>query len=160
MLICDIDGCIFDNQHRKHLIPSDKSDTHAWSQFNKGCLEDLPIMERIEFVKHLAVMAEEEQHKKITFVTARGESARHETTRQLMRFFSHFNYQLLMRPMNDQRCSIDFKRSVFHQLSNNMNEHSLIIDDNPGVISMVKINFPHINRLLVKSFDCTVTEVR
>jgi hypothetical protein len=101
-------------------------------------------------------MLEGEYYRKITFITSRGEDAREETEDQLCRYFFNFNFTLIMRPMTDNRSTVDFKRDAFHQLSEGMNDRSLIIDDNPEIIKMIAINFPHVNRLLVESFDCTL----
>ena len=157
MFICDIDGCITDNMHRVALIPTDKSSVMVWTRFNKVCANDLPITPIINFVKHHATMLKGDHHRKITFINSRGEDARTETADQLCRYFFDFKCKLIMRPMTDNRSTVDFKRDAFHQLSEDMNTRSLIIDDNPEIIKMISINFPHINRLLVESFDCTLS---
>lgn len=157
MFICDIDGCIFDNTHRVDLIPTNKHSSAAWSDFNKACANDSPITPRINFVKHHAKMLNDEQYRKITFITARGENARAETLEQLQQYFFNFKFELIMRPMDDNRSTVDYKRDAFYQLSDGMNERSLIIDDNPEIIKMISIHFPQVNRLLVESFDCTLS---
>ena len=156
MFICDIDGCIFDNTHRVDLIPTNKHSAAAWDEFNKACANDSPITPRINFVKHYAKMLVDEQYRKIVFITARGENARAETLDQLQRHFFNFNYDLIMRPMSDNRSTVHFKRDAFYELSDQMSERSLIIDDNPEIIKMVATNFPQVSRLLVESFDCTL----
>ncbi len=162
MIICDIDGCIFDNTHRAHLVPKDKNHTPHWTAFNQACADDKPVMAVIKFVKFLARMADLKQHRQITFITSRGENVREQTAKQLYSQFAAFDCKLIMRPMNDHRDTIDYKRDVFskliNQLSDNFlnNEQITLLDDHPCIVKMVKVNFPQINPILVPSFDCTV----
>ena len=156
MIICDIDGCIFDNRQRSHLMPANREYTPGWSIFNKACGGDRPIMPIINLVKHQARMADYDLHRKITFITSRAEDAREETAKQLSAFFLTYNCKLIMRKMSDNRSTVDYKREKFSELSEQITEGSLIIDDQPGIIKMVAVNFPHAQRLLVQSFDCTV----
>lgn len=156
MIICDIDGCIFDNNHRIDLVPEDKSSVDKWTRFNKACLRDKPIKNVIDFVKFLAMQRTNEHHRAITFVTSRGLNAKEETMDQLTLNFFDFKITLKMRPLDDNRSTVDFKRDMFFQLSDKFDQSTIIIDDHPGVIEMVAINFPMVNRVLVPSFDCTV----
>lgn len=157
MIICDIDGCIFDNNQRVHLIPDDKSSVENWAQFNKACLSDRPIKSVIDFVKFLALQRTGEHHRAITFVTSRGLDAKEETRAQLTARFFDFNISVKMRSMSDNRSTVDYKRDVLTGLSHQFVSDSVIIDDHAGVIKMVEQDFPMINRILVPSFDCTIT---
>ncbi len=152
MLISDIDGCIFNNYHRAHLIPSDRTKTPNWTDFNQACLMDLPVTPVIDSIRHIA----KARNCKITFLTSRGDDARAETVRQLNLFFSDIPFDLHMRPMSDHRCTVDFKRDVIRYLSPMFNPNSLIFDDHSGIIDMCAQDFPLLNRFLVKSYDCTV----
>lgn len=157
MIVCDIDGCIFDNTHRAHLIPEDKSYTPNWTVFNKACGGDRAILPVINLVKFMAKLTNyDDDHRKITFVTSRDVAARKQTESQLFQHFKGFRCKLLMREMDDHRDTVDYKRAVFNQLSDKFKKDSIIIDDHPGIIEMVKKSFPQVNRLLVPSFDCTV----
>jgi hypothetical protein len=152
MVICDIDGCIFGNIQRAHLIPKDRSYMPNWTKFNEACGGDKPILAVINLVKHMA----DNGNNKILFVTSRGENVRQQTREQLVGHFSDFRCDLFMRPMDDHRSTIDYKRDVLCKLKNGFNEWSIIIDDHPGIVEMVKKDFPALNRLLVPSYDCTV----
>ena len=151
MVICDIDGCIFDNLHRAHLVPSDKSYTPNWTEFNKACVADKPVTAIINLVKHLA-----DRGNKLIFVTSRGDNVRRETSEQLFHQFYGYGVELIMRPMDDHRSTIDYKRDVIDRLKGEFSEWSIIIDDHPGIVEMVANDFPELNRLLVPSYDCTV----
>jgi hypothetical protein len=155
MIVCDIDGCIFSNLQRTHLTPKDKSNVHHWTEFNEACVEDEAIIPVINLVKHLA-----REHKRIVFVTSRGDNVRKQTQEQLFGHFYDFGCKLMMRPMDDHRDTIDYKRDVFLSLSHEFTDSTVIIDDHPGIIKMVSVNFPQVNRILVPSFDCTVINER
>jgi hypothetical protein len=155
MIVCDIDGCIFGNFHRANLVPENKGHTPNWTAFNEACVEDEAIIPVINLVKHLA-----RAHKKIVFFTSRGYNVRKQTKEQLFGHFYDFGCKLMMRPMNDHRDTIDYKRDVFLSLSHEFTDSTIIIDDHPGIIKMVSVNFPQVNRILVPSFDCTVINER
>lgn len=157
MIVCDLDGCIFDNNHRKHLIPKNLNNPLGWNKFNQACANDGPILAVISFVKFLSKHRNDEQCQKIVFLTSRGEDSRSQTEKQLFRYFYQYNCTLIMRAMNDHRDTVDYKREMLHKLSDGFSHDSIIIDDHPGVIKMASITFPQINRMLVPSFDCTVT---
>lgn len=152
MVICDIDGCILENLHRRHLVPADRTVTRNWTTFNKACVDDKPIMPVINFVKHLA----EANQGAIVFVTSRGENVRRQTSTQIQNHFSGLSCRLIMRNMEDDRNTVDYKKDVLEQLSTDFNESSILIDDHPGIIEMAKTHFPQLNRMLVPSYDCTV----
>lgn len=152
MIICDIDGCILENQHRAHLIPEDRTKTENWTAFNKACLSDKPIMAVVNFVKHLA----EGRNEPVVFLTSRANNVRAETVQQLKECFGEMQCVLIMRSMTDDRSTIDYKSSVIEELSKCFEDWSIIIDDHPGIISMVKDKYPMLQRMLVPSYDCTV----
>lgn len=148
MLVVDIDGCVFDNNHRKNLIPKVANSPACWARFNDACDKDLPVYTVINFVNELS----KAHGQSLNFVTSRGETSYESTTRQLQTFFSDF--KLYMRPMSDNRHTVDYKRSVFAKMP--LTKNSVIIDDHPGIIQMVKNEFSYVNALLVQSHDCTV----
>lgn len=154
MVICDIDGCILENLHRAHLVPTDKSFTPNWTAFNKACVNDEPIEPVVEMVKHLAKKSTDP----IIFITSRGENVRNETAKQLFELFGEFSCRLVMREMDDHRDTIDYKRDELASLQHDFKEDSILIDDHPGIIEMAKVNFPQLNRVLVPSYDCTVIQ--
>jgi len=152
MIVVDLDGSTFDNMHRWALVPKDKSSVANWYKFNKACLRDRAIMPVINLVKHLAT----QENAQIAFVTSRGEDVREETKRQIYKHFAGYGSRLKMRPMDDNRCTVDYKRDVLEELKDEFNEWSIIIDDHPGIVEMVKKDFPQLNCMLVPSYDCTI----
>lgn len=148
MFIVDIDGCVFDNNHRKELIPQVAHSPACWARFNEACDKDLPIYPVINFVNQLS----KAHGKLVNFVTSRGEASYQSTTKQLQAYFSGF--ELYMRPMTDNRHTVDYKRSVFTKMP--LTKSSIIIDDHPEIIEMVRNEFSYVKAVLVQSHDCTV----
>ena len=60
IIFCDIDGTLFNNEHRVGAIPADRSNTANWHEFNALHIYDTPIQDRID--RHSA-QAKEQQEK-------------------------------------------------------------------------------------------------
>lgn len=152
MLLIDIDGVLFSNIQRRHLIPAPDDMGHAsnWSAFNSSCSDDTPINTMINLVKHLAPL-----HREKIFVTSRDEDSRGATLDQLEEHFFEFDYKVIMRPMDEHRPSTEYKRDVFAKLAPRFDNDTVLIEDNQSVVSMVKREFPQVNCLLVPSYDCS-----
>jgi hypothetical protein len=156
MIICDIDGCLFNNHQRKHLIPEDKSSVENWSAFNLACGGDTPILENIAWVNYLA----KNTGSPLIFLTARDWSIAGQTKAQLSAQFKGVDYGLYMRDEDDRRKSVEYKREALRLLSPKFLEDSVLIDDNRGIIAMAAEEYPQLNRILLPSFDCCNTEKR
>ena len=155
MIICDIDGTLFNNYHRVALVPANRTNTtnKDWSSYSAAHVDDLSIYPIINFVKHLAM------NSQIIFITSRCESFRETTGKQLFEHFSDHECDLIMRKINDNSAPAEFKRHHFKRLlDESINNENIIIDDNPEVIKMAKTNFPQADHILVPSFDCTVNK--
>ena len=55
IIACDIDGTLFNNEHRAEFIPQDKSHTDNWRRFNELHIYDEPIRYRIQILNLLAM---------------------------------------------------------------------------------------------------------
>lgn len=156
MIICDLDGTLFDNRHRANLIPCDKTKPEHWRLFNEACVDDAPVMQVINFVKYLA---RQTSKKQITFVTGRAEYARKQTALQLVEHFAAFDCKLFMRQNHDGRSNMEVKRGVLHQLSNKFDDANYFFEDDGSVINMARIHFPQLFIVPVPSYDITVAGV-
>lgn len=135
-LICDLDGCLFDNTWREHLIPEDKSRTEGWVEFNKACKDDPVISDTLDIVDCLMMHANFDQ---LIFVTGRGIQAEEECKEALEGTFLDYSV-LIMRPENDHRKAVHFKRDVFSQL--HIQPNDVLVEDDPAIIKMVQEEFP------------------
>lgn len=137
-LIVGIDGTLFDNTQRQHLIPEDVSRTENWIAFNNTCLDDEPMIDVINNIDRLMSIPD----TKVTFLTSRGESARVNTAKQLRKYLNTMYTRLEMRPMDYHLPPVEFKKQWLE--NNYKGELALLFDDHPDIINMVRQNFPTI----------------
>ncbi len=160
-LIVDIDGTLFDNTQRLHLVPKDPSHTENWTPFNKACEDDAPIPHIINQVCKLFEMDQLSQPR-LDFLTSRGADALPETHRQLSKYFDMHrgNINLYMRAMDCYLPPADYKygmlRLMFKQGISQI-KPVILFDDHPAVIDMVQKHFPFITTVQVPSQCITVT---
>lgn len=113
--ICDLDGTLYDNRHRAHLMPTGdkRNDTEAWAQFNGACRGDKPIEEMLFTIKTLIANGED-----VRFLTGRGKSAYLPTMDRLHNDLelSRTLIKLQMRPMDDHRSVAEFKTDALRRL--------------------------------------------
>lgn len=77
LILCDIDGTLFDNTHRAHLLPVNAATTEDWEAFNAAHVDDQPIGYRIGLLNVLA-----DEHR-VIYITGRTETQRATTEQQL-----------------------------------------------------------------------------
>ncbi|QBQ76673.1 hypothetical protein PTXU04_00059 [Escherichia phage PTXU04] len=113
--ICDLDGTLYDNRHRAHLMPTgdNRNSTEAWAQFNGACRGDKPIPNMLAIIKQLLASGED-----VRFLTGRGKSAYLPTMDRLHNDLelSRTLIKLQMRPMDDHRSAEEFKADALLRL--------------------------------------------
>jgi hypothetical protein len=110
--IFDLDGCISDDRHRRHLLPHTfRSNPRPldYTAYHALCGEDAPI-------NHHALHERIDTHR-IVFITARPEACRKATESwlRLAHTLSPREYDLLMRPAGDLRPSPGLKVDLFER---------------------------------------------
>lgn len=138
MLIVDLDGTLFDNSHRAHLVPrSDQHKPKAWTPFNSACGDDTPNLDLIRVIRTNSL-----RHN-VVFLTGRDEDSRAPTEKQLKRYFNRCEWDLNMRPMDEGRSGHEFKRDILPEII--AGESNIIMwDDDERVVNMVVKHFPQI----------------
>lgn len=136
--IIDLDGTLYDNSHRQHLIPADRNNTAGWVPFNAACEKDILRKEVANLVRAVAVEGGD-----VIFLTARGEDAREPTFNRLHQDFSFaYSSDLIMRQMNDHRSAAEFKSSFISGLKSEFSvyrDHTLVaIEDDPAVVDAMR----------------------
>lgn len=131
--ICDLDGTLYDNRHRAHLMPTvdKRNDTEAWVNFNMACRDDKPIPNMRVIIRQLLTSGED-----VRFLTGRGVSAYLPTMHRLHADFgiSRTFIKLQMRPMDDHRSAADFKCDVLRRLLKTyVTEKFTCFEDDPDV---------------------------
>lgn len=131
--ICDLDGTLYDNRHRAHLMPTGdkRNDTEAWAEFNGACRDDTPIPNMLAIIKQLLASGAD-----VRFLTGRGKSAYLPTMDRLHNDLgiSRTLIKLQMRPMDDHRRAAEFKCDALRRLLKTYGtEKFTCFEDDPDV---------------------------
>lgn len=134
MYVIDLDGTLYDNRKRAHLIPQDKSKTSNWVDFNSACAGDEL---RLSVFRLVDILLQNREH--VVFMTSRGEDARVQTLARLSADFclNPGVIRLVMRPMDDHRSSAQAKSKMLveylQQVNHGKSTPVMAIDDDASV---------------------------
>ena len=148
IIACDIDGTLFNNEHRAEFIPQDKSHADNWRRFNELHIYDEPIQYRIKFLRLLAMMP----GVRIVYITGRSDEFRDETIARL-NLVQAPNGNLYMRQSDDHRKAADVKVDIIRRAIGH--DGFALIDDDASVCNAVAKAFPNANVIKVPSQDCS-----
>lgn len=142
LYIFDLDGVLFDNSHRQHLLPKgDGSTTEQWDAFNLACEHDAPITHMWQLLAELL-----RGGNRVMFLTGRSEVCRPQTTRAIMRHIQNspdvfcgrvltgLKPEPVMRPVDDHRPAHEFKRDVIKPISQMEQRRIVLVDDDLRII--------------------------
>jgi ribonucleotide monophosphatase NagD (HAD superfamily) len=137
LYIFDLDGVLFDNSHRQHLLPKgDGRTTEQWDAFNLACEGDAPIMHMWQLMVELL-----RNGHTVRFLTGRSEVCRAATVRairkvsvEVLRHDVLVANSLIMRPVDDHRPAHEFKRDVVQLLSVCEDRRLVLVDDDLRII--------------------------
>lgn len=145
LYIFDLDGVLFDNSHRQHLLPTgDGATTEQWDAFNLACEDDAPI-------RHLWQMLNEMLRAntggQVVFLTGRSEVCRMQTARSIAKamgwnpdgfLVKSLARTLRMRPADDRRRAAEFKYDAISQIKSELkDDHRLVlVDDDYSIIGV------------------------
>ena len=147
IIACDIDGTLFNNEHRAEFIPQDKSHADNWRKFNELHIYDEPIQYRIKFLRLLAMMP----GVRIVYITGRSDEFRDETIARL-NLVQAPKGNLYMRQSDDHRNAAGFKIDIIRRAIGH--DGFALIDDDASVCYAVAKVFPNANVIKVPSQDC------
>ena len=147
IIACDIDGTLFNNDHRAEFIPQDKSHADNWRRFNELHIYDEPIQYRIKFLRLLAMMP----GVRIVYITGRSDEFRDETIARL-NLVQAPKGNLYMRQSDDHRKAADVKIDIIRRAIGH--DGFALIDDDASVCNAVANAFPNANVIKVPSQDC------
>lgn len=135
--IIDLDGTLYDNNHRQHLIPEDKHDTAAWVEFNSACAGDTLREDMADLVRSILLSGRE-----AIFLTGRGEAAREPTMKRILNDFNFIETPtLIMRPMDSMVPPESYKRTAVELLraSSRWGNYKFIaIEDDPAIVDVFR----------------------
>ena len=160
LYIFDLDGVLFDNSHRQHLLPTgDGQTTEQWDAFNLACEDDEPIHHMWQMLNEMLRAGEGSQ---VLFLTGRSEVCRMETARAIAKvmkwkddsfLIKPFARTIHMRPADDHRRAADFKHDAIEQIKGEEKDkyRIVLVDDDPSIIEACA---PLVDRaILVKPFS-------
>ena len=147
IIACDIDGTLFNNEHRAEFIPQDKSHADNWRRFNELHIYDEPIQYRIKFLRLLAMMP----GVRIVYITGRSDEFRDETIARL-NLVQAPKGNLYMRQSGAHRKAADVKIDIIRRAIGH--DGFALIDDDASVCNAVAKAFPNANVIKVPSQDC------
>lgn len=135
--IIDLDGTLYDNSHRQHLIPADRSNTAGWVEFNCACTDDVLREDMSDLVRSVLLSGRE-----VIFLTGRGEAAGEQTMQRLLKDFNFIEQPtLIMRPMDCHTSSAEFKRDAVQRIrdSERWAGYDLIaLEDDPSIVEVMR----------------------
>ncbi len=150
LIVCDIDGTLFDNAQRERFIPADGSTTAQWDEFNRHHLFDAPIQYRIDWLNLLAY------RNRLVYLTGRPQ-AHYATTRVQLRANKCPAGNLIMRDDEDHRSGAYVKVDLLRELleQDRVSHHEVVvIEDDHRICDLLAAEFPGINVILVPSMCC------
>ena len=127
-IIFDVDGTIADCEHRRHLVTGEKKD---WKNFKKAAEYDTPIQWVCDVAKRFIANGDD-----VAFFSARNESQRKITEKQISKWIGDGHKGLFLRPDGDYRSDVEFKRELANKFLDMGGKIDLIFDDRQCVVDM------------------------
>lgn len=145
LYIFDLDGVLFDNSHRQHLLPTgDGQTTEQWDAFNMACENDEPIHHMWQMLHELWGSGH-----RIQFLTGRSEVCRVRTVNAICKalapkhwMFDGISDRLTMRPVDEHRRAAEFKYDAIKQIADVTEATAgpmvelVLVDDDYSIISI------------------------
>lgn len=150
IIFSDVDGTLFNNEHRAGAIPADLSNTANWHEFNALHIYDTPIQYRIDLLNALAM-----EHL-VIYLTSRTETFAASTKAQL-NMAKCPPGTLVMRGVDDHSPSAEFKLDAIERelACRGLNgDRFMLIDDDKHVCDAVTARYPMARVIKVPSQCC------
>ena len=127
-IIFDVDGTIADVEHRRHLVNGDNKD---WKNFRLATVDDTPVQWVCDIAKRYIAQGDE-----VAFFSARNESEREITEKQISQWIGDGHKGVFLRPDGDYRCDAEFKSELADKFLEMGGKIDLIFDDRQKVVDM------------------------
>ena len=150
IIFCDIDGTLFNNEHRARAIPEDRSHTANWHEFNALHIYDDAITHRIQLLNFLAM-----EHM-VIYLTSRTDYF-HGSSKAQLNMAKCPPGPLIMRGEHEHRPSAEFKVDA---IADELMQRGLgdaefmLIDDDNGACDAVAARYPMARIVNVPSQCC------
>ena len=131
LIVWDLDGVLADNRHRLSYILGDHPD---WDAYKRHMHEDSLVTELAAVARALFHIG----HTQVV-VTGRMDDERHDTRAWMSRHYLLYLFdEIRMRPVGDHRRALVVKREILEQLRGEGHTITLMFEDNPATIEMVR----------------------
>ena len=150
IIFSDVDGTLFNNEHRAGAIPAGRSNTANWHEFNALHIYDTPIQYRIDLLNALAI-----DHL-VIYLTSRTETF-YDSTKAQLNTAKCPPGPLVMRGVDEHRSSAEFKLDAIEsELSRRgaAGHEFMLIDDDKHVCDAVAERYPMARIIKVPSQCC------
>ena len=130
-IIFDVDGTIADVEHRRHLVNGDKGFKPDWDAFRKATEDDTPMQWVCDIAKRYIAQGDD-----VAFFSARNESEREITEKQISQWIGDGHKGVFLRPNGDYTPDDEFKSALADKFIDMGGKIDLIFDDRQKVVDM------------------------
>ncbi len=127
-VIFDVDGTIADVEHRRHLVNGGNKD---WSSFRAETVNDTPVQWVCDIAKRYIAQGDE-----VAFFSARNESEREITERQISEWIGDGHKGVFLRPNDSYEPDEIFKAELADKFEEMGGKIDLVFDDRNKVVDM------------------------
>lgn len=127
-IIFDVDGTIADVEHRRHLVNGDNKD---WNAFRNATVDDKPVQWVCDIAKRFIAQGEE-----VAFFSARNESEREITEKQISEWIGDGHKGVFLRPNDSYEPDEVFKSDLADKFEEMGGKIDLVFDDRNKVVDM------------------------
>ena len=141
MIICDLDGTLFNDERRRKFLPKGNSPKpEDFYQYHAHHPIDKPYEHVLDFLNRTS--------ERIVFMTARPERCRKTTIGQLDDYLPNSSYELFMRPEDNKNTSPELKKLMVETLLERVDAKTFhpitFIDDRDDVLDTIQAVWPQI----------------
>ena len=133
-IIFDVDGTIADVEHRRHFVNGNTMDgrtNNDWTSFRKETVNDTPVQWVCDIAKRFIAQGDE-----VAFFSARNESERDITEKQISDWIGDGHKGVFLRPDGDFTPDDVFKSELADKFIDMGGKIDLIFDDRQKVVNM------------------------
>ena len=108
-VIFDVDGTIADVEHRRHFVSGGHKN---WVSFKEHTKFDTPVQWVCDIAQRFIAQGDE-----VAFFSARNESEREITEKQISQWIGDGHKGVFLRPDGDYRCDAEFKSELAAEIA-------------------------------------------
>jgi phosphoglycolate phosphatase-like HAD superfamily hydrolase len=127
-VIFDVDGTIADVEHRRHFVSQKPAD---WKSFRNSTVFDTPVQWVCDIAKRFIA-----QGDNVAFFSARNESERSITEKQISEWIGEGHQGLFLRPDGDFRRDDELKSDLADKFEEVGGKIDIVFDDRNQVVEM------------------------